>query len=116
MDAPTPGFLRELRAIDPRYYVEQDGNIYNIRYFNEKQQEVRTVETFQRLNDSALSWLRFRKYLGIKFRYSEGPDRGLAKVRRQRLECKQKETDEAIDMITEAFMKAYKIETTSTNT
>ncbi len=99
MEAPAKWFLRLLKDINPEFYVKIDyqNRVYLIcrmKYVPETHadgsvhyiQEERIVDDFEHLNDAAMAHLRYRKWLGTKYRTAEG-------VERWRLYLKERKTE-----------------------
>ncbi len=102
MERPPRFFLRELKDIDPSFFVEIDraNGAYLICKMKKQvyqkpdgslgwEEEKRILEDFEVLNDAALAYLRYRKWLGRNYKTAEGPARWQAY-----LEARKQETIE----------------------
>ena len=115
-------FKRELSFIDPTYYVKKDSpdgpyaimkdaDIY-IKFRDGtvyKTKEPRVVDSFMRLNDAALTHLRYRKWLGRQMKIIENPGRELAYLEAQEKAAMAKERELGNDMAAEGFHEGYRL-------
>lgn len=123
MVSPPAWFLRELKTVDPTYYVrtKEDTQVYEIVKDADILVESpmrgafritgpKVVDVFRYLNDEALTHLRHRKYLGRRMNILESPQKEFSFLMAQEKAAKQKEMNIAYDMMTEGFQEGYKIE------
>ena len=114
-------FLRELRFIDPTSRVEYDGKpLYRIVKDVDMIIPVpfrgtihvkgpRTVDVFPYLNDSALTHLRYRKWLGRRMNIIENPKKELAYLEAQEKAAMAKEREIGYEMMAEGMYEGYRL-------
>jgi hypothetical protein len=137
-------FLRELKIIDPTYFVtwNDEYQYFEIRKKMNMEKIVEvpgkeilsgeelhglrrpqllkitmrnpTVAVFKILNDQALIDMRKRKYIGLKFQRNNDPLAYLKWIMAQNKEAKAKKEEIAHEMITDGIMKMHKLETSKT--
>lgn len=108
-------FERELKLLDPKYFV-----VYNDHYdYFEIKHTVRMIRhgkeliskpnlaTFKVLNDAAMTNLRYRKHLGLKFQGDT--DKYLNWIRSMNKESKAKSRQLGLEMMTEGYMRIYNL-------
>jgi len=108
-------FLHELKIIDPELFVVQDyeTGTYDIwkdcefDVGNKHWKEERMIDSFERLNDDALTKLRYRKWLGRKYNVVEDPKRYHAWIKETNKVAIEKKHNLALDMMTRGFMKIH---------
>ncbi len=108
-----PSFLKALKIIDPEFFVVQDHETgtYDIwkdctfEFSKERWKEERMIESFERLDDDALTKLRYRKWLGRKFNVENDPKRYHAWMKEQARVAMEKKHNLAMDMISRGWMK-----------
>lgn len=113
-------FLRELRIIDPSLRVDyvSESNMFILSkeldyVIDGKPKKERFIRaSFRYLNDKALDNLRYRKRLGE--RLMDRPGAYIRWLHEEEVENKKKLRDEAIDMMTEGYVKAHKLKTSRT--
>jgi len=120
MKAISDWFKRELTLLDPSLHIEYDQTVD--RFFilkdldyvlgKEKHRETFIRASFKYLNDSALTNLRYRQYLGR--RYMDRPGAYLRWLKEEEKETMAKVKEEGIDQIVAGLMKAYKLATSQT--
>jgi hypothetical protein len=121
---PVPNwFKRELRTVDPNYYVviNEESQVYRIMMNSDVVVQSpfrgayriigpKTVDVFRYLNDEALTKLRYRKWLGRQMKIIENPNAEWNFLQAQEKAAKAKEMDLVYDMMAEGGMEAYKID------
>ncbi len=120
-------FLRELKIIDPTYYVVYDPEIRTFDIMQDIKERVRRkdgsyewtitsllLDFFNHPNDEALTRLRWRKRLGIRLNLIEHPKRHMAWIKRINAENKARKSKLAIDMIAEGYKKIHQHNTSMT--
>ena len=108
-------FKRELKILDPKYYV-----VYNDHYnYFEIKHTVRIIRhgrefisrpnlaVFKVLNDAAMTNLRKRKYVGRKFQGDT--KKYLNWIRRNNEEAKEKKRQIGLEMMTEGYMRIHNL-------
>ena len=113
-------FKKELKIIDPTYYVfpNEKYNYYEIRkdfhwYNGNEGTEHRaspSLANFKLLNNAALDSLRERKRRGLQFERKYYKDKVLREIERENREIREKNKEEALEMMTEGFMKIDQLE------
>jgi hypothetical protein len=123
MESTPKWFLRELRIIDPTYYVKvneaartydvmkdaeiylkfRDGTVY-------KRKEPRVVGSYPLANERALTSLRYRKWLGRQMRIIEKPGAEREAMRKEEEARMAKHKEEGFDMMTYGFKEAYAVD------
>jgi hypothetical protein len=106
-------FEKALRIIDPEFFIVMDceTNTYDIwkdcefEMGKTRWREERMIDSFDKLNDEALTKLRHRKWLGRKFNVEEDPKRYHAWLKETTRIAMEKKHDLAMDMITRGWMK-----------
>ena len=116
-------FTRELSFVDPSYYVRtnEQTQVYEIV----KDSDIvipskmngpiritgpKVVDVFRYLNDSALTHLRYRKYLGRQMNIVENPKKELAYLEAQEKAAMRKEKEIGYEMMAEGMYEGYKYE------
>lgn len=113
-------FSRELKMIDPSYYVQFNDHYgyfeikKRVHYYvmdgwgrSEERLEAPSLATFKLLNDAALTNLRKRKLVGLKFK---GSTKAYLKyLRSLNQESKRKGKALAREMMAEGFMRIHNI-------
>ena len=110
-------FKRELKIIDPTYYVFMNNNVgynyYEIRkdfhWFNGTDRTEHwaspSLANFKLLNNAALDSLRERKRRGLQFEKKYYEDRLLQEIKRENREIREKNKELALDMMAEGFIR-----------
>ena len=118
---PPKWFLRELKIIDPKYFVAYNRryDYFEIRWKVHFYKEVKgkyvehrsqpTLATFRHLNDAALTNLRERKKLGEQFERKHDSNKYLQWIQELNREAKAKKQELALETITEGFMRIYNV-------
>ncbi len=116
-------FLRELKIIDPTYYVKindeaqtydvmkdadiylkfRDGTVY-------KKKAPRVVGSYQHAVESVLTSLRYRKWLGRQMKIVEKPNAEREAMQKKDAESMEKHKEEGFDMMTYGFKEAYEVD------
>ena len=117
-------FKKELEVIDPRYFVvyNPDYNYFQVRHrfeyvvvtnggLNKREGEA-ALATYTHLNDSAITDMRRRKQIGLKFQRTYNPNAYLQWIKAMNREAQQKAHRLALEMAAEGFMKIYQSQTT----
>ena len=112
-------FKRDLRVLDPNYFVRYNSEYqyYEIKkkmdvLRTDKDNGVRvkikdpTVAVFHHLNDSAIQNMKERKFLGRKY---EG-EKYIQWIARRNKESRAKKKQIAREMVAEGFMEEYKFQ------
>jgi hypothetical protein len=119
-------FKKELAIIDPHYKVEfndryQYFTVFMLKeYVVENENGARKVSryvplaTYRSLNDTALTDLRRRKQIGLRFQRTYAPEAYLDWIRAMGRESREKEQELALEMKTEGYMKIHRHETSHT--
>jgi hypothetical protein len=115
----VPGwFKRELRCIDPTYYVRvntvaqsydvmkdaeiylkfKDGTVY-------QRKEPRVVGSYPYANSEALTNLRYRKWLGRQMKIVEHPERERKMLQEAEDEHKRKEQDAGTELVAQGLIE-----------
>jgi hypothetical protein len=123
MVSPPAWFLRELKTVDPNYYVvaNEEARVYRIMMNSDVVVESpmrgafritgpKTVDVFQHLNADALMHLRYRKWLGRQMKIIENPQNELAFLMAQEKAAKAKEMNLAHEMMAEGLQEGYRID------
>lgn len=115
-------FTKALNIIDPELFVaiDYEARTYDIwkecefEFGHERWKEERMIDSFERLDDNALTKLRYRKWLGRKFNIEEDPTRYHAWIKEQARIAQEKKHNLAMDMISRGWMKIHDHETKKT--
>lgn len=120
-------FLRELKIIDPTYYVVYNPEIRTFDIMQDIKELVRRKDGsytwaktslllafFKHPNDQALTELRRRKRLGINLNLIEHPRRYETWVKRINAENRAKKSIIGVEMIAEGYRRIHKHRTSKT--
>lgn len=112
-------FKKELEVIDPRYFVIYNDKFdyYQVKHrfeyvvvvdgrLNKREGEA-ALATYTHLNDSAVTDMRRRKQIGLKFQRTYNPNAYLQWIKAMNREANQKAHRLALEMTAEGLMKIY---------
>jgi len=109
-------FKRELKIIDPEFYVvyDEEGDVFDVHKKcilgtgKNKYVEDCVVAYFTIPNSAALDSMRRRKQLGIELDVERNPERHRKWLFYQQMKTKKAKEEEAIEQITEGLMEIDK--------
>lgn len=115
-------FKKSLKIIDPELFVVMDyeTNTYDIwkdcefEVGNTHWKEERMIDSFEFLNDDALTHLRYRKWLGREYNTVDDPKRYQAWIKETNKIAIEKKHNLALDMMTRGWMKIHDHKTKKT--